>query len=364
MNPSIPQNKLASILAQRLSMTPEEADRFITEFFRLGAESMKESGGVDIKSFGKFHVSAESVEFFPAEEVADTVNEPFSFFESVELKENVTKEILEEATSTAQTEASAINDRISPETAVESSDELGNHNIPAMPQRIDPLPSEDSPAAPDEAETIESSPVGGSMGKKEESEEKPSADGSDRTEPEVIYETVYQTRPWPVILGVVLGVIVGFIIGFLVSGAIKTSSGNTLVTNETVTPEDIDGPTATVADSISENVLADTLRISPDTVSANISTRASEKEPEVAVVYDTVTPHRFLATMAREHYGVMEYWIFIYEENRSSLPANPNRITPGTRVIIPPVDKYVPSGDRTEGRKKAAGMIRQLEKNL
>lgn len=65
-----------------------------------------------------------------------------------------------------------------------------------------------------------------------------------------------------------------------------------------------------------------------------VPTKASD-EP----VYDVVSTTRYLTTMAKEHYGNFNLWPIIYEENQSFL-GHPDRIKPGTQVVIPPLSKY------------------------
>lgn len=54
---------------------------------------------------------------------------------------------------------------------------------------------------------------------------------------------------------------------------------------------------------------------------------------------DRITDTRYLTTMAKEHYGNYNLWPYIYLENESKL-GHPDRIKPGTVVVIPNVDKY------------------------
>lgn len=56
-------------------------------------------------------------------------------------------------------------------------------------------------------------------------------------------------------------------------------------------------------------------------------------------VYDTVSTTRYLSTIARQHYGNQHFWPYIYEENKAIL-GHPNRIKPGTRVVVPDLKKY------------------------
>lgn len=78
--------------------------------------------------------------------------------------------------------------------------------------------------------------------------------------------------------------------------------------------------------------------IEPGSDESAAPTEASDSQ-EPPKVYDTITRKRFLTTMAKEHYGNYNLWPFIYDENRDHL-GHPDRIKPGTKVIIPPASKY------------------------
>ncbi|MDE5813354.1 MAG: hypothetical protein K2H72_03620 [Muribaculaceae bacterium] len=57
------------------------------------------------------------------------------------------------------------------------------------------------------------------------------------------------------------------------------------------------------------------------------------------IAYDTVTLTRFLITMSREYYGNPDFWPYIYEENSDKL-GHPDRIVPGTMVVVPRLSKF------------------------
>ena len=57
------------------------------------------------------------------------------------------------------------------------------------------------------------------------------------------------------------------------------------------------------------------------------------------VVTDVVTDKIVLVTLSKKYYGNPWFWVYIYDENRD-LISNPNNIKPGTRVVIPPREKY------------------------
>lgn len=80
-------------------------------------------------------------------------------------------------------------------------------------------------------------------------------------------------------------------------------------------------------------------------VTDSVPTRPSD-EP----VYDTVSTTRYLTTMAKEHYGNFNLWPIIYEENQTIL-GHPDRIKPGTKVVIPPLSKYKVNPDNPDDIK-------------
>ena len=73
-------------------------------------------------------------------------------------------------------------------------------------------------------------------------------------------------------------------------------------------------------------------------------------KPVAEPVTDTIRAGRFLTTMAREHYGRMEYWVYIYEANAARL-GHPDRLSAGTVVVVPPADSL---GLRADDEAKIA----------
>ena len=56
--------------------------------------------------------------------------------------------------------------------------------------------------------------------------------------------------------------------------------------------------------------------------------------------------------MAKDHYGNYNLWPIIYEENKAFL-GHPDRIRPGTRVVVPPLSKYGVDPDNPEDIARA-----------
>lgn len=61
--------------------------------------------------------------------------------------------------------------------------------------------------------------------------------------------------------------------------------------------------------------------------------------PSEIIAMDKVTNTRYLTTMAKEHYGNYNFWPYIYIENEGKL-GHPDRIKPGTTVVIPNIEKF------------------------
>ena len=76
---------------------------------------------------------------------------------------------------------------------------------------------------------------------------------------------------------------------------------------------------------------------------------------EITPVYDTVSTTRYLTTIAREHYGNFNFWPYIYIENESIL-GHPDRITPGTKVVVPSLSRYGVDPESKEDEKKAKNL--------
>ena len=82
-------------------------EQFIDAFTATILEGLAKDGNVTIKGFGKFiilprdneggesHISKDDIRFIPDNELAETINQPFAFFDAVELDDDVTDEVLE-----------------------------------------------------------------------------------------------------------------------------------------------------------------------------------------------------------------------------------------------------------------------------
>ncbi len=113
----------------------------------------------------------------------------------------------------------------------------------------------------------------------------------------------------------------------------------------------VDGNKALSSDA--ETVESDTVSDSmADSAPYNETEEGVATAPSDALVYDTIGTMRYLTTMAKAHYGNYNLWPYIYEENKSFL-GHPDRIRPGTPVVIPKLSKYGVDASKPEDIEKA-----------
>lgn len=96
-----------------------------------------------------------------------------------------------------------------------------------------------------------------------------------------------------------------------------------------------------------------------DSINSLGESEIETETPENKIVYDTVSPTRVLTKIARDHYGNMHLWPYIYEEN-SSILGHPNRIKPGTRIVVPPLSKYGVDANNPADIEKAKNKALQI----
>ena len=326
MNEIITLPRLAEIIARTGIADLSASEKFIKVFFAHIEDSLAVSDSVSVDGLGSFFRTGNPdgpIRFVPDENLSQALNEPFEMFSPVaigcaRLDETVTAaQQCQEPVATAmpeQSEGSAIN------------------AIPEPAQPEEPQTPEITDTKP-QPETVSSA-----VGQRENTDEVDSE--AEESEEQPIYQP-HANKNTIGILMFIAGLIVGMTIGYFSHNPIQEAlSGDT---NETIRPVPADIDESDKNTAVTDTIIQET----EDTVIVE------EKPAEVdrPVVYDTISPTRFLTTMARKYYGQMEYWVFIYEANADNL-GNPNRIKPGTRIIIP--DKE----DFTDGETPEQTLVR------
>ena len=340
---------LATRLADGTGRSRKSCEEFIKEFFKLAADVLSEGENLRIKGFGSFKVttvdargsidvttgrpnqidSHKKVVFTPSKEMAAIINAPFEIFESVELEDDdpladlnventlIPKEEKEPADNILEAGSAEENydDEITEEAYVGESD--SKKNVESIDQSAASSVNND-----DEIKEI---PV--------DIEKKQPTENGFIKEPFNVrdQEVIYIENPIHFKRGIIVGslatlvlCLIIFMLGcFLGWWPVNFESAKEKVMTEIVEqPEDV----STEQTDTIENIILQ-----------------KETEPQTPqptkTIYDTVTKTRYLTTIAREHYGNYHFWPYIYMENEKIL-GHPDRITPGTKVVVPPLSKY------------------------
>lgn len=319
---------LAPALAQSTGKSKKTCEDFLREFFKLVQEVLTSGESIRIKGFGTFKITEvesrmsvnintgnkeelapyKKVIFTPAKELASSINNPFEDFESVELDDDI---VPEKVFYEAQEEQKISDENtVSVERLEEGSDEEGSD---------DDITYEAYTEIEKEQQPIE--------------EEKIDLKEPEPTEKETnlpLLPVYYEEEEPKSRFGI--GFLVGALSMFAVCAVIfmlgcffdwwPINFGNAK-----------DAVPVTVTEVPAEEPKVEEI---------------VEQEP----VYDTVSTTRYLTTIAREHYGNFNFWPYIYLENQNIL-GHPDRITPGTKVIVPELSKYGVDPSNKEDVEKA-----------
>ncbi len=325
--------------------------------------------------------------FVPAKELAEEVNAPFAMFESIEIPDNALEDPLlsSESESAAQAEedpllSSAISDPSESEAQAEEdpllSSATSDPSESTAQAEEDPLPSsaisdQTVSAAQAEEDPLLSSAISDQTVSAAQAAVYPEPDeDSDENEQEfeignesgldsfpivsqLNEEHTETRRNYRFLLGFACGVacaavicLCAYLFFFEKWTATVSEEKNTKVsvqaeTSGQLTDADVrQVPEPDVSDSDKKDLIE-----ASDADSKNEQMAKTEQTAEVPTrpsdepVYDTITKTRYLTTMAKEHYGNYNLWPYIYEENKAIL-GHPDRIRPGTKVIVPPLSKY------------------------
>lgn len=302
-------NHLVEKLSIKTGCSLSVSEAFIRELFVLISSTLKETKTVKIKHIGTFSIvegTSNLVDFIPDEEISQTINVPFAFFEPIELDADVTDDIL--------SEVDLIDDAFE-EKDIISNDETENINVDESDVEdenqiintdLDILDNVDGCVDAVEADVVSEDVIVENENVEVIEEE---SNKNDTKKNSLII--------W---LSFIIGICIGYVLGCIYPYSINYNNMDNINTvNVTSSESEIVVDTLINSDSISSNVVNDAI--------------------VAIVVTDTISNKRFLTTMAREHYGEMYFWVYIYEENKNIL-GNPNHIKPGTVVVIPPKSKY------------------------
>lgn len=379
MNSKVTIIKLAYLIAQKINKKPEECENVIRSLFQEIGSALQRGENVKVKGLGTFKISKvearksvdvnsgedneipahNRISFIPAKEMAAAVNAPFEMFETVSLEEKVTEEELSQAEAQGNfLEVSTLEQEMILQE--EKADEI-KKEYPVVEELQEEEISQEMPELAEEVASEKDTA-------KEEKPEDKSKDEKEVPEDEIADEdddSDDYENPKPksflkkilIILGILM-IIVGGVFIYRYFYADSDILNLRCSRESSVAP--VDNPAsqtdpALIADSnATEEESVKNLESEPDEISSEINEPGEEAASSLAnevkndpvptqasdaPVYDVVSDTRYLSTIAKEHYGNFNLWPYIYMENEKIL-GHPNRIRPGTRVVVPPLSKY------------------------
>lgn len=340
--------------------------------------------------------------YMASKELSATVNEPFSMFQTIELTDEAVTEL--EGAEAAEPEpeavcdvpfASTVYELEEPEVIAESeleresAQEAASELIPELPEAASgimqeqPAPFESaSEEASDLCEATEP-PVSADSDDdlkdfKDLKDSKDSKDFNDfndlndlkeTTDPDISEDSevpaIPKKRFWPgFLVGFAAACLIAFVAvwalfeyGVLSSERLAEAEPKPAVKAAAMTHASAEVPSVEPDKSKAEPEQA---AEEPEVQQPEVQKSAPEAETEPPVptqpsdkkVYDTITKTRYLTTMAKDHYGNYHLWPYIYKENEKIL-GHPDRIRPGTKVVVPPLSKYGVNPDNKADIDKA-----------
>lgn len=398
MEKKITLAQLAETISRRIHIEGEDAEKWVKEYFAVIADAMASGDSVKVKGFGTFKVSGidarESVDvstgkrvvipghqrasFTPDKAFAEAVNAPFAAFEAVELADDVTEEELsdiapnlDQIALTDEVAAEESNQQLEllPEPLIETElvkqedenreenadDKVDEVEEAVIPEVVAPSETVESAEAPEELE--EETDVEAVITSEESEEDEEDYNSSDFDEEPIIEEKRNRRGFLPgffVGIACMFAILAGFwcwyrfapdsfdsILGRPNKAATAVVASNDVKqeVSQAQTPTVVKetGPKQEPKDSIVTSVVEEKEVV--DEVPTRPSDEVKKESDSNSPVYDVISKTRYLTTMAREHYGSYVLWPYIYEENKQIL-GHPDRIKPGTKVVIPPAEKY------------------------
>lgn len=396
MDEKINLSNLVPIISRTTGIPRRNVETFLKELFNCITSSLMDGDNIKLSGIGTFKAQKVSprksvsvttgknieipshvkVVFTPDKSLAEAINEPFEMFEAVELADDVTEDILESEISNDNpdlitspvTESSSDDSDIDSENDNEDIEEESDYTIEQTIITInesDEEPEEDNDEEQDVIVTVVHERT------TDDEEALKSADNNDGNQilppplPEDTEETEAEPeetniessedseieQPLPekpfskkarwgwFFTGFASAIVIGIVAIAIIYGLKHTDTPSKDTLSEI--PENTE---IAVADTVETDSIvneAPETDIQPVTADNDKTIMADTKPSDMPEKkrYDTITRTRYLTTMSREYYGNYHFWPYIYEENKSIL-GHPDRIRPGTKVVIPDLAKY------------------------
>lgn len=360
MNDIITIKKLAEEIASMTGTDIATAESFLNEFFATIEDGLAAGETIKIKGIGSFSRSDaadEPVVFTPEKDFIDAVNTPFEMFSAVDIDDSISDEDL---TADDAEETTAADEEETAEEVVELNEAAELEEADEITQASDEADNSESSDNSGESDPSDPSDLSDPVDAPDNSDSSDSSDSYNSYDSYNSPDEPDSPGKKPFIYGLIIGLVAGFACGWIVSSYLSNKDSRDA--EVIATADEAIANDKALADSIAEqteaadSITTDTLVAVSETVVTN---EVKPVEKPKAVVTDTIRSNCFLTTMARRYYGKMEYWAFIYEANADKL-GHPNRIKPGTVVVIPPVDEIRRGQSDAETLQRAKALGKEI----
>ncbi len=372
MNNRITFPELVRLVAEAAHTSQRVSELFLKELFATIQQTLLQGEDVTVKGLGTFKVvkssarrsvdvnsgdtidlpEASRISFTPDKQLAQAVNAPFAHFETIILDDDITEQMLAQFDNPEPTPVPAPVPEQEPESIPEPEPvpEPDSAPVPEAEPVPPVVPINPIPETPPPFRVKQPEPVPVPEPQPEpvpEPTPEPVPEPEPATEPEPVTEPEYIAEPTVAVddseerihshgksmflKGLCAGVAAMLVLGGIIWGVTGFHR--------------VDTPA----------VASDTIAQAVDTI-----VQPAEPEPESKpVVTDTCTNTMFLSRIAQKHYGKADFWVYIYKENQSII-SDPNRVPPGTVVVIPPAEKYGIDPNNPESVDKARRLSYEL----
>lgn len=361
MNNKITFPELVDAIATLTNTSKRVSEQFMKELFGVIKERLEQGETVKVKGLGIFKVneiasrksvnvntgeemeipSHRRVSFTPDKSLAEAINMPFEGFETVMLDDDLSEE---ELTILASVEDDKVSDE--PDMQQKEVEAIPEEEEPQPPVFIEPelTPEPESTSEPEEhdsyVEEVEDAV------ECEDSADVTECDDSE-CESDISYDEddICRAKRCSFVWGLLSGIFVATI-GFALFYYYVLNANRVVDDTNSLMTE-----------------TQETLTIAVDSIEIEKDTIVVKTEPVKAsheVLTDTVRTNYFLTKMSRKYYGSYEFWVYIYEENKDKI-SDPNHVSPGLVVVIPPAEKYGIDKDNPESVARAKEKAAKLQ---
>ncbi|MDE7396907.1 MAG: hypothetical protein K2M98_04190 [Muribaculum sp.] len=344
MNNIVNLQTLVAELSKITSTDEAFIEKFIRTLIDCISDNLTEGRQCEVPGIGVFGIETignqTNIIWQPDTVLADDVNAPFSSFEPVTIAPDITMDMLDKA---PQSEIAVDNTSVQTDTSSTEEEEVPPAiAAPSLPTESEPEIKEPEQTE-DETEQIAADLQQPTVTAEEDNNE---SDCNYNYDYDYLDEDQRSGSGWWMIFIVIVSVAIGYLCA-------------------TYLPNPLLYTPATHEKDITEK--EDTIQTITDIVATDSATTYSQEAPvttpaQTTVVTDTVKQGRFLATMARKHYGSYKFWIYIYKENADHIP-NPDNLPVGTVLTIPSAEKYSIDSHDPASISRAEAEIRRLENN-